>query len=102
MRRGDDLGPYEPQRDFEGRQPPTPPRAGISPRQVVIGVLALLLIAFAIANFERVKVSFLLFETQARVVTVIAVAAGLGFVIGYIVGRPSRKQRKRLGKPDDD
>ena len=102
MRRGDDLGPDEPQRNFEARQPPTPPRAGISPRQVVIGILALVLIAFAIANFERIKVSFLLFETQARVVTVIAVAAGLGFVIGYFVGRPSREQRKRLGKLDDD
>ncbi len=102
MRRGDDLGPDEPQRDFEGRQPPALPRSGISPRQVLIAVLALLLIAFAIANFERVKVSFLLFETQARVVTVIVVAGALGFVMGYFVGRPSREQRKRLGKPDDD
>jgi uncharacterized integral membrane protein len=102
MRRGEDLGPDEPQRDFEGRQPPTPPRAGVSPRQVLIAVLALLLLGFAAANFERVEVSFLLFDTEARVVTVIAVAAGLGFVIGYFVGRPSREQRKRLAKSGDD
>ena len=102
MRRGDDLGPDDPQRDPKGRQPLEPSRAGISAKQVIIGVVAVLLIAFAIANFERVKVSFLLFETQARVVTVIAVAAGLGFVIGYFVGRPSREQRKRLAKSGDD
>jgi uncharacterized integral membrane protein len=102
MRRDDDLGPEEPPRDAEGRQPPTPPRAGISLRQVIIAILAVLLIAFAIANFERVNVSFLLFDAEARVVTVIAVAGGLGFVIGYFVGRPSRQQRKRLAKLDDD
>ena len=102
MRRGDELGPDEPQRNLEGRQPTEPPRSGITPRQILIGVLALVLIIFAIANSERVQVSFLLFDTEARVVTVIAVAAGLGFLIGYFIGRPSRSQRKRLAKLDDD
>ena len=102
MRRGDDLGPDDPQRNFEGQPPPATPRAGISPRQVLIAVLALVLIAFAVANFERVEVSFLLFETRARVVTVIAVAGVLGFVIGYFVGRPTREQRRRAAKKDDD
>jgi uncharacterized membrane protein YciS (DUF1049 family) len=96
MRRGDDLGPDERDRNFEGRKPPVPPRSGVSGRHVVIGVLVVLLIAFAIANFERTDVNFLLFDTQARVVTVIAVAGALGFAIGYFVGRPNKEQRKRL------
>jgi len=33
---------------------------------------------------------------------VIVVAAGLGFVIGYFVGRPGRLQRKYLKQRDDD
>jgi uncharacterized integral membrane protein len=102
MRRGDDLGPPDEAHDREGREPPPPPRSGITPRQILIGILAILLIAFAIANFEPVKVSFLLFESQARVVTVIAVAGILGFVIGYFVGRPNREQRRRLRESDRD
>jgi uncharacterized integral membrane protein len=102
MRRGDDLGPDEPAKAFPGREPPPPPdRRSVTPKQVLIGLLAILLVAFAIANFGRVKVNFLLFETQARVVTVIVVAGVLGFVIGYFVGLPSREQRKRLRTRDD-
>ena len=103
MRRGDELGPDERDGAFERqREPLAPERSGITPRQVFIALLAVLLIAFAIANFEFVEVNFLLFETRARVVTVVAVAAVLGFVIGYFVGRPTREQRKRLRRLDDD
>jgi uncharacterized integral membrane protein len=70
--------------------------------RVLIGLLAIVLVVFAIANFERVDVNFLLFETRARVVTVIAVAGALGFVIGYFVARPSRAQRKLMRKPNED
>jgi len=99
MRRGDDLGPEDLDRNPEGRPPPIQ-RAGVTPRQVLIAVLAIVLVAFAIANFRRVQVSFLLFTTEARVVTVIAVAGALGFVIGYFVGRPTREQRKALRRRD--
>jgi uncharacterized integral membrane protein len=103
MRRGDDLGPNEPEDRLGGREPPPPPeRRAVTPKQILVGLLAIVLLAFAIANFGRVKVNFLLFETQARVVTVIVVAGILGFVIGYYVGRPSREQRKRLRKTDED
>jgi uncharacterized integral membrane protein len=102
MRRGDDLGPDDRDRDLQGKDPLQPPRSGIGPRQILIGVLAILLVAFAVANSERVEVSFLVFESQARVVTVIAVAGVLGFAIGYFVGRPGREQRKRLRRADED
>jgi uncharacterized integral membrane protein len=102
MRRGDDLGPDDRERGLEGPEPPPPPRAGVSPRQVLVAILAVLLIAFAIANFKEVEVNFLLFRSDARVVTVIAVAAILGFVTGYFVGRPNREQRRRLRKLEED
>jgi len=102
-REGDDSGPprdpgQEPGRDPGGgrSEPVPPPRSGISFRQVLIAIVAVILIAFAIANFKSVKVNFLLFDTRARMVTVIVVAAGLGFVIGYFVGRPGRLQRRYL------
>ena len=112
-REGDDSGPprdpgqdpgQDPGRDPGGgrSEPVKPPRSGISFRQVLIAILAVILIAFAIANFNSVKVNFLLFDTRARMVTVIVVAAGLGFVIGYFVGRPGRLQRKYLKQLDDD
>jgi uncharacterized integral membrane protein len=69
---------------------------------VVIAIVAVILIAFGVANFDTVRVNFLLFGSQARLVTVIVVAAGLGFVIGYFVGRPGRLQRKYLKQLDDD
>ena len=99
-REGDDYGP--PNDPGGGRSQPSPPRSGISFRQVVIAILAVVLIAFGIANFDTVRVNFLLFDSQARLVTVIVVAAGLGFVIGYFVGRPGRLQRKYLKQLDDD
>jgi uncharacterized integral membrane protein len=100
-REGDDHGP--PRDPGGGRSEPLePPRSGVSLRQVVIAVVALVLIAFGIANFDTVEVNFLLFDSQARLVTVIVVAAGLGFVIGYFVGRPGKLQRKYLRERDRD
>ncbi len=73
-----------------------PRRGGPSVRTILGIPAAALLVAFAAANFRPVRVNFLLFETEARVVTVIVVAALLGFVIGWFVGRPTREERKRL------
>ncbi|HYX80452.1 MAG TPA: LapA family protein [Actinomycetota bacterium] len=70
--------------------------ASVAARQVLLVAAAALLIAFAVANFRPVRVSFLLFTTQARVVTVIVVAGALGFLAGYLAGRPSRDERRRL------
>jgi uncharacterized integral membrane protein len=115
-REGDDSGPprdpgQEPGQERgqeRGRDPgggrgePVRPRSGISFRQVLIAILAVILIAFGIANFDKVEVNFLLFDSDARLVTVIVVAAGLGFVIGYFVGRPGRLQRKYLKQREND
>jgi uncharacterized membrane protein YciS (DUF1049 family) len=104
-REGDEPGlPRDPGRDPGGgrSEPVPPPRSGISFRQVLIAILAVVLIAFGVANWDKVEVNFLLFDSEARIVTVIVVAAGLGFVIGYFVGRPGRLQRKYLKQRDQD
>jgi hypothetical protein len=48
-----------------------------------------------------VNVNFLLFESEARLVTVIAVAGVLGFGIGHLAGRPTREERRYLRKRGD-
>jgi uncharacterized integral membrane protein len=97
---GDDYGP--PREPGDGRSEPLEvPRSRITAKQVIVAIVAIVLIAFAIANFKQVPVNFLLFDTEARLVTVIVVAAGLGFVIGYFVGRPNRLQRRRLKEWDE-
>jgi uncharacterized integral membrane protein len=108
-REDDDSGPPRDPGQDRGRdpgggrgEPVPPPRSGISFRQVLIAILAIILIAFGIANFDKVEVNFLLFDSDARLVTVIVVAAGLGFVIGYFVGRPGRLQRRYLKQREHD
>jgi uncharacterized integral membrane protein len=77
-------------------------RGGPSAKLIAIGIFALILVVFAAANFKRVEVNFLLFTTRARVVTVILVAAVLGFIVGYFVGRPGRAERKRMREGEKD
>jgi len=71
-------------------------RSGPNPRIVLAIVLAIVLVVFAALNFNPVRVNFLVFTTRARVVTVIVVAAALGFVVGWFVGRPAREERRHL------
>ena len=106
MRRREDVDPDEEPLDAEGRPFDGHPAvrettSGIRPRYLLLGLLVLLLVVFAVANSERVNVNFLLFEAEARLVTVIAVAGVLGFGIGYLVGRPTRDERRYLRRRGD-
>ena len=106
MRRQEDFDPgaddpdHEPAR--QGSGPGPVPRGGVSPKWIAAGIAALVLLIFAIANFERVEVNFLLFSTKARVVTVIIVSGLLGFLAGWFVGRPSRADRKAMRRALED
>lgn len=102
MRREGDPGPRDERDDRGGdrSQPIEEPRSAVTPRRVVIAIFAMLLLVFAVVNFDPVNVNFLLFDSDARLFTVIAVSAALGFVIGYFVGRPSREERRILRRRD--
>ena len=107
MRREDEFDPKDPGDGHDGRGhdgdlEPRRTTSGIGPQQILIGLLVIVLVVFAIANFDRVRVNFVLFDTEARVVTVIAVAGALGFLIGWLVGRPSRQARRVLRRRDLD
>jgi len=96
MRREDEFDPGQEGSGHQGTGPEAVPSGGVSAKQVIAGIAILVLVIFAIANFQRVEVNFLLFTTRARVVTVIVVSGLLGFVAGWLVGRPSRAERKAM------
>lgn len=98
MQSGSEQAPGGPERSrAEARAGNRAPSSGARTGKVVAAVLAgALLVAFAAANFRPVEVNFLLFTSRARVVTVIAISALLGFVVGWLGGRPSRAERRAL------
>jgi uncharacterized integral membrane protein len=96
MRRHED---FDPGKDDEGRErlePKSEPRRGIGTPWVLGGIGLVLLVIFAIQNSDKVDVDFLFFDAQVRVVVVILVAAVLGFLVGWAVGRPNRAERKAM------
>ncbi len=62
------------------------------------GVVALLLLLFALQNSERVDVDLIVFDAQVRVVVLILVSALLGFAVGWLLARPSRAERRQRRK----
>ncbi|MEX1009053.1 MAG: LapA family protein [Acidimicrobiia bacterium] len=62
-------------------------KSRIKPHHVVVAICALVLLVFALANIDDVRVDFVFETVRAPLVLVIVVCALLGFVIGWVVGR---------------
>ncbi len=60
-------------------------RIGQTLRVVVLVVLALVLTGLALANQDDVEVDWLFETTRGPLVVVIAISAGLGFLLGALV-----------------
>jgi uncharacterized integral membrane protein len=80
----------EPQRPSQRR----PPSRENQMRLIVALVAAALLVIFAIQNTNDVRVSFLFFHWDARVIYVIVVSALLGMFVAYLLGRRRRRVRR--------
>jgi len=80
----------EPQRPSERRLPSRENQM----RLIVALVAATLLVIFAIQNTKEVRVSFLFFHWDARVIYVIIVSALLGMFVAYLLGRRRRRVRR--------
>ena len=59
----------------------------ISPKLVGIGILAVILIVFALLNTQDVRVHFIVRTVETPLILVIVVSALLGFVIGWFLAR---------------
>ena len=99
MRRRDD---FDPGGGDDRDRPEALPRGGVQTKWIVAAVGAIVLLVFALQNSERVDVDFLVFDAQVRVVVVILVSAAHGVIVGWLVGRPSRGERKVMRRGLDD
>jgi uncharacterized integral membrane protein len=79
----------EPQRPH--RRPPTREN---QMRLIGALVIAAVLIIFAVQNRNDVRVSFLFFHWDARVIYLIIVSALLGMLLAYLLGRRRRRVRR--------
>jgi uncharacterized integral membrane protein len=78
----------EPQRP-QGRRPTRE-----NQMRIVALVIAALILIFAFQNTDRVRVSFLFFHWDARVIYLIIVSALLGMLLAYLLGRRRRRARR--------
>ena len=79
----------EPQRPQ--RRPPTREN---QMRLIGALVIAAVLIIFAVQNRNDVRVSFLFFHWDARVIYLIIASALLGMLLAYLLGRRRRRVRR--------
>ncbi len=64
-----------------------PVKKGVSPRLIVGGVVALLVIGFIALNRDQTTINFLFFDAEMALWIVLAIVAALGFVVGFLLGR---------------
>ena len=64
---------------------------GVTPKQVIIGVLVVVVLVLAIANSKKVTVDFVVGDIDMPLFLVIVGTALIGWVVGWFMGR-SREQ----------
>jgi uncharacterized integral membrane protein len=69
-------------------------------RGLVILAVAVLVIAFVIQNSQRVTVHFWFFTHKARLIWVVIACLVAGIVLGYLLGVPERRARRRRKKAE--
>ncbi len=71
------------------------PRQAPPIRLIVGGLLAVLVVWFALVNRQRVKIDFILFERESRLIYIILGAAIVGAIAGALLRRHRRRERRR-------
>jgi uncharacterized integral membrane protein len=63
------------------------------PVRIVVAVVAIaLLLWFVFANSQRVRVHFIVFNRDVRLIYALVIPAVLGFIAGWFVSRARRKE----------
>jgi uncharacterized integral membrane protein len=79
--------------EAQGQPPAAPPAKRDTPwTQILIGVAALYAVIVAVLNSDRVKVDFLFFSANVRLLVLIFLCLALGFVVGFFFDRMRRSR----------
>lgn len=66
----------------------------ITPRRVLVVLLVAAAAAFVVQNTDTIDVSWLVFGFSAPLWLLTVILLLVGFVVGWFVGRPSRRDRR--------
>jgi uncharacterized integral membrane protein len=77
--------------------PQTPPRR-ITGREVVVGVLAVLVIVFVAENTRKVGIRFVGPKVSTPLFVALLVTLAIGIVIGWLLGRRGRQRESRRSR----
>jgi uncharacterized integral membrane protein len=89
MRNGDDLGP-----DDRHRGEWLERREGPSTKLIVLAAVVVLLVVFVVQNTDRAQIDFLFWNGEFPLWTMIVVAAVLGLIGGWVIGRIGSAERR--------
>jgi len=65
-------------------------KRGISPKLILLGILAVVLVVFAVLNTDDAKVNWILGTWETSLIVVILLSGAVGFALGFLV-RANRK-----------
>jgi uncharacterized integral membrane protein len=95
MRNGDDLGRDDDRRrDDRRRDDWVERREGPSTKLIVLAAVAILLLVFVFQNTDRAQIDFLFWDGDFPLWTMIVIAAVLGLIGGWMIGRIQRADRR--------
>ena len=82
--------------DFTGGTPPPPSRdRKRDTRLVLTGVVAVLLVWFALTNLQDVEIHFWLVSAKAPLIVVVVISGFLGAAVALLAQRLSRRRRRQ-------
>jgi uncharacterized integral membrane protein len=76
-------------------------RPRITGRHVVALVLIGLLVVIAVLNLDDVSVDLIAGSVEMPLIVLIVIAAGIGFLAGWLVTRRRERRRERRGEEHD-
>jgi uncharacterized integral membrane protein len=75
-------------------------RRRLALRGILYLAIVVIVFAFVIENSQRVTVHFWFFTHKARLIWVVLACLAAGTVLGYLVGFPERRARRRRRKAE--
>ena len=60
-------------------------KRGISPKLILFGILAVMLVVFAVLNTDDAKVNWIFGTWETSLIVVILLSGAIGFALGFLV-----------------